>query len=86
LHLRALDILKALDTYHKPYLAAFRYLARERLPRISAETLLLSSRSDAPLLRESAAELVTVLQQGRLVESSGHVADKAAAIVKFLRS
>jgi pimeloyl-ACP methyl ester carboxylesterase len=86
LHLRAIDILKALDTYHKPYLAAFRYPARERLPRIAADTLLLSSGTDAPLLRASAAELVTRLRQGRLVEVSGTVADKAIAITRFLRS
>jgi pimeloyl-ACP methyl ester carboxylesterase len=86
LHLRAIDILKALDTYHKPYLAAFRYPARERLPRIVAKTLLLSSQSDAPLLLASATDLVTLLQRGSLVETCGDLAARAAAIVDFLSS
>jgi pimeloyl-ACP methyl ester carboxylesterase len=75
LHLRAIDILKALETYQKPYLAAFRYPARERLPRIATPTLLLSSQTDAPLLRTSAIDLATLIPRVRLVELSGDVAD-----------
>jgi pimeloyl-ACP methyl ester carboxylesterase len=86
LHLRAIDVLKALETYQKPYLAAFRYPACERLPRIAAPTLLLSSQTDAPLLRTAAKELATLIPRVRLVELSGDVAAKAVAVADFLRS
>jgi pimeloyl-ACP methyl ester carboxylesterase len=86
LHLRAIDVLKALDTYQKPYLAAFRYPARERLPRIAAPTLLLNSQTDAPLLRASAKDLATLIPRIRLVELSGDTAAKAGAVADFLGS
>jgi pimeloyl-ACP methyl ester carboxylesterase len=86
LQLRAIDVLKALETYHKPYLAAFRYPAGERLPQIAAPTLLLSSQTDAPLLRTSARNLATLIPRARLVELSGEVGAKAVAVADFLGS
>jgi pimeloyl-ACP methyl ester carboxylesterase len=86
LHLRAIDILKALETYQKPYLAAFRYPARDRLPRIAAPTLLLRSQTDAPLLRASAEDLARLIPHARLVELSGDIAAKAGAVADFFGS
>jgi pimeloyl-ACP methyl ester carboxylesterase len=85
LHLRSIDILKALSTYHKPYLAAFRYRASERFPLIEARTLMLSSPADAPMLRASAAELSVLLRDGRSLEVDVGVEPKADAITQFLR-
>ena len=45
LHRSALDVLKALDTYADPYIAAFEYRAYERMPNVEAPVLLLKADS-----------------------------------------
>ena len=66
LHLKAIDVLKALRTYHKPYLAAFRYPARERFPQVSSKALMLRAATDPVPLQLAAEEMVGLLQDGRL--------------------
>lgn len=85
LHLRALDILKALGTYHKPYLAAFRYVARERIPLVKAPTLMITSPADSPALHTGAKQLAPLLPDGRHRELGVGVDAKAEAIAEFLR-
>ena len=53
LHRITLDVLKALDTYPKPYIAAFRYRAFERMPLVAAPTLLLKPENELALLNQS---------------------------------
>ena len=59
LHDWALEVLKALGTYHLSYRAAFAYPARERLPDLTRPVLLIASASDpiADYTREAAALL-----------------------------
>ncbi len=85
LHWRTVDILKALRTYHKPYLAAFRYVARDRIPLVKAPTLMITVPTDAPTLRAGAAQLVKLLPEGRHHEIAVGVEAKAAEIAAFLR-
>ena len=84
LHLAALDVLKALGTYHKPYLAAFRYEARARLPLIAAPTLFLRPRGELPTLNAAVDSLLPLMQDARVVETDGSDSDKAAAMSAFL--
>lgn len=84
LHLRTVDVLKALQTYHKPYLAALRYVARERLPLIAAPTLLLTSPADSAALKAGATELVKLIVRGRHQDVDASPEAKAAAIAGFL--
>jgi pimeloyl-ACP methyl ester carboxylesterase len=84
LHLAALDVLKALGTYHKPYLAAFRYEARERLKLIAAPTLFLRPRGELPSLNKAVDALLPLMRDARTAATDGSDRDKAAAIAAFL--
>lgn len=84
LHRITLDVLKALDTYHKPYVAAFRYKAFERMERIVAPTLLLKPATELALLNASVATALERLPDGRALTTPGDPATKAAAIAAFL--
>lgn len=46
LHLRFVEIAKALTTYHKSYRAAFRYSMREHVPQIQRPTLITFAETD----------------------------------------
>lgn len=86
LHRITLDVLKALDTYPKPYLAAFRYRAFERMPAISAPVLLLKPENELALLNASVAKALELLPNGQAATLHGGDAPKAAAIVQFLEN
>ncbi len=83
LHLRTLDVLKALQTYHKPYLAAFRYPARERLPRVAAPTLFTITASEPPALKTMSRELAALVPAARVEEVDATPRGKAAAMAAF---
>lgn len=84
LHRITLDVLKAMGTYSKPYIAAFRYRAYERMPLISAPTLLLKAENELALLNRSVETALNLLPDGR-AEATGHApTDKARAIAAFL--
>jgi pimeloyl-ACP methyl ester carboxylesterase len=84
LHLAALDVLKALGTYHKPYLAAFRYEARARLKLIEAPTLFLRPRGELPALNNAVDALLPLMRDARTAATDGSDRDKAAAIAAFV--
>ncbi len=86
LHRAALDVLKALDTYADPYVAAFEYRAYERMPNIEAPVLLLKPDSELPVLRAAVAKAASLLRDGRIATVSGGDTAKARAIVGFLTS
>jgi pimeloyl-ACP methyl ester carboxylesterase len=84
LHLHVVDVLKALTTYHKPYLAAFRYRPTERLPLVRAPSLFLASDTEPPHLRAAAAAMAALVPGGRVATTAGGVAGKAREIAAFL--
>ena len=84
LHRITLDVLKALDTYPKPYLAAFRYRAFERMPAISSPVLLLKPENELALLNASVARALELLADGREATVPAGDSPKGAAIAKFL--
>jgi pimeloyl-ACP methyl ester carboxylesterase len=84
LHRITLDVLKALDTYPKPYIAAFRYRAFERMPLVNAPTLLLKPEGELALLNQSVETALGLLRDGRAVTLAKGDAPKAEAIAAFL--
>ena len=86
LHRAALDVLKALDTYADPYIAAFEYRAYERLPHIAAPALLLKPDTELPVLRAAVEKAASLLRDGRIATVPGGDAAKARAIAGFLAS
>jgi hypothetical protein len=85
LHRITLDVLKALDTYPKPYIAAFRYRAFERMALITAPTLLLKPETELALLNASVKTALGLLANGHEAVTGGSPAAKAAAMAKFLK-
>ncbi|ASK89331.1 alpha/beta fold hydrolase [Sphingorhabdus sp. SMR4y] len=84
LHRITLDVLKALDSYSKPYLAAFNYRAFERMPQLNAPTLLLKPDGELPTLKaavETALELLPCGEVASIAPGPGH---KASAMTAFL--
>ena len=84
LHRAALDVLKALDTYAKPYIAAFEYRAYTRMPAIRAPVLLLKPDSELPVLRAAVEKALSLLPDARVATVVGGDASKAAAMHTFL--
>ena len=84
LHRITLDVLKALDTYPKPYIAAFRYRAFERMPMVAAPTLLLKPEGELALLNQSVETALSLLPDGRAA-TVANIEAKAAAICAFLQ-
>ena len=84
LHRAALDVLKALDTYWKPYVAAFEYRAYSRMPAIKAPVLLLKPDTELPVLTAAVSKAAGLLRDARIAAVAGGDAAKAAAIAAFL--
>lgn len=84
LHRITLDVLKALDTYPLPYIAAFRYRAFERMTAVTAPTLLLKPENELELLNRSVATALDLLTDSRAVTVAPGDAAKAAALAAFL--
>ena len=84
LHRAALDVLKALDTYWKPYVAAFEYRAYSRMPAIKAPVLLLKPATELPVLTAAVSKAAGLLRDARIAAVAGGDAAKAAAIAAFL--
>ena len=84
LHRITLDVLKALDTYPLPYVAAFGYRAFERMTAITAPVLLLKPENELALLNASVARALELLGDGREVTVAAGDGPKAAAIAGFL--
>ncbi|MCB2108338.1 MAG: alpha/beta hydrolase [Rhodobacteraceae bacterium] len=84
LHEHVVDVLKGLTTYHKPYLAAFRYEPTKRLPLVQAPSIFLAADTEPPHLRAAAAGMAALVPGARVVETTNGVSGKAAAIAAFL--
>jgi pimeloyl-ACP methyl ester carboxylesterase len=84
LHRATLDVLKALDTYSKPYLAAFQYRAYERMAAIDAPVLLLKPETELPILNAAIATAAQRLAHAEIASIAGGDAAKAAAMTAFL--
>lgn len=84
LHRAALDVLKALDTYSKPYIAAFEYRAYARMPLLQAPVLLLRPDTELPVLNAAIAEATARLPDARVARVAAGDAAKGSAIAQFL--
>ncbi len=84
LHRAALDVLKALDTYADPYIAAFEYRAYERMPNVEAPVLLLKADSELPVLQAAVAKAASLLRDAHIATVTGGDTAKAKAIAGFL--
>jgi pimeloyl-ACP methyl ester carboxylesterase len=87
LHVRYLEILKALTTYHKSYRAAFRYSMREAVPRIAVPTMITFAEDD--LVRPVFEQAKALLPGARAqvlpgIRSAQAVVITTAALVSFL--
>ncbi|MET0241210.1 MAG: alpha/beta fold hydrolase [Sphingobium sp.] len=78
-----IDVLKALGTYHKPYIAAFRYRAFERMKAITAPVLLLRAAKELAVLNAAISSALDALADGRSVPVESDVHAKAAAMLAF---
>lgn len=83
LHDATLDVLKALDTYSLPYLAAFRYRPLARLPVIEAPVLLLKAAMELAVLNAAVDEAAALLRHGHVAAIASDPASKAAAMLHF---
>ncbi|MEC3911478.1 alpha/beta fold hydrolase [Sphingobium sp. CR2-8] len=78
-----IDVLKALGTYHKPYLAAFTYPAFERMKAIERPVLLLRAAKELAVLNKAITTALESLRNGRSVPVESDAAAKAAAMREF---
>ena len=84
LHMRAVEVLKALRTYHKSYRAAFSYPSRERLALLHVPTNLLAAAGDEKAVADQRRYADCVVG-GRVVECGTAVEEKAEAILSIIR-
>lgn len=84
LHRATLDVLKALDTYSKPYIAAFEYPAYSRMPLVRAPVLLLRPDAELPVLNAAIETATRALPRSQVARVAPGDAAKAAAIAGFL--
>ncbi|ATW03389.1 alpha/beta hydrolase [Sphingorhabdus sp. YGSMI21] len=84
LHRITLDVLKALDSYSRPYLAAFNYRAFERMPQLNVPTLLLKPEAELPALKAAVETALELLPCGEVVSVAPGPGLKATAIAAFL--
>ena len=87
LHEWVVEVLKAHESYHLNYHAAFRWEAPERLPLLTRPTLVLAAHND-PLV-DSTRDVATVLPDGRYLalpryDAPDFSAQRLAAISGFL--
>lgn len=87
LHNWVVEVLKASETYHLNYRAAFQWKAPERLPLVSCPTLVLAAEND-PLINET-RDVAPVLKDGRYIElprfdAPDYAALRKSAIAGFL--
>lgn len=83
LHDATLDVLKALDTYSLPYLAAFRYRPLARLPMIETPVLLLKAALELAVLNAAVDQAAGLLRHGHVAAIASDPGSKAAAMLHF---
>ncbi|MFC3443708.1 alpha/beta fold hydrolase [Sphingobium rhizovicinum] len=84
LHMRAVEVLKALRTYHKSYRAAFTYPGRARLAAVTVPTSLLAAQGNADAIADQLS-YADGMANGQVVECGSSVADKAATLAGLIR-
>ncbi|MEZ5499132.1 MAG: alpha/beta fold hydrolase [Steroidobacteraceae bacterium] len=84
LHRATIDVLKAMDTYALPYIAAFEYRAYARMPMIQAPVLLLKPDSELPVLNAAIDKAAGLLRDSHVAAIGGGERAKATAITEFL--
>lgn len=84
LHDATLEVLKALDTYALPYIAAFRYRALERMALIQTPVLLLKAERELAVLNAAIDEMAALLQHGSVAETPSDPQGKGTVICRFL--
>jgi pimeloyl-ACP methyl ester carboxylesterase len=87
LHATVVEVLKAIKTYHHAYRAAFSHSDRDRLPLVTAPTLVMADDTDP--LKAGVKEAATLLPhaQALIIDNSAAadgLARKAMAIAEFL--
>ncbi len=83
LHLRAIEVLKGLGSYHKSYRAAFRYPSGARMPLVTRPATLFAPAGDASALSVQQA-YVASMPAARIVEIDASPVGKAKAILASL--
>lgn len=84
LHRATLDVLKALDTYSKPYVAAFEYPAYTRMQQVQAPVLLLRPDAELPALNAALETAMQRLKHAQVTRVAPGDHAKAMAIAAFL--
>jgi len=87
LHGLLLELLKAGETYHLNYRAAFRWIAPDRLPLVGCPTLVVAAEND-PLMDQTRA-VATALGDGGFVglprlDAADYAEQRRAVIAKFI--
>ena len=87
LHATVVEVLKAIKTYHHAYRAAFAHPDRERLPKVTAPTVVMADDSDP--LRVGVSEAAALLPRSQaIIIDNSMAADglrrKAQVIMDFL--
>ncbi|MFK7841603.1 MAG: alpha/beta fold hydrolase [Sphingorhabdus sp.] len=85
LHRITLDVLKSLDSYSKPYLAAFNYRAFDRMPQLDAPTLLLKPEGELAKLNAAVETALKLLPHGQAASIAPEPGQKASIIAAFLQ-
>jgi len=85
MHIRTLEVLKGLTSYHKAYRAAFAYPATQRLPLVPCPALFLDSRAELPVLKAKVRAFADSVPDAAITEVDPEPGSKAAAILDFLR-
>jgi pimeloyl-ACP methyl ester carboxylesterase len=83
LHMRAVEVLKALRTYHKSYRAAFPYASKARLAKVGIPTHFLAAAGDANAMADQQI-YADCARDGQVTESGMTPADKAATIAALI--
>ena len=85
LHVAALEVLKALGTYHQAYRAAFRYPTCARLALLTRPLVALDAENELSTLRDQTRKLVGAAHYGEIVSAGNSLDTKAAAILSSAR-
>lgn len=86
LHHWVVEVLKASETYHLNYRAAFQWRPRERLPLIDCPVLVVAAAND-PLMQES-RDVTPVIRESRYIglprfDAADYAAARKAALATF---
>lgn len=81
----AIDVLKAMGTYAKPYIAAFRYRALQRMPLIQGRVLFMKAERELAVLNAAIEEMAALVPHGETMPVASTNEAKAQAIAEFLQ-